>query len=119
MDTIILSYNIARLLDDYHQGSRQWLYDRVNTWLCDCINQAAHNGHGGSERMTRVEAVPDGQSSRFFLMLADAGMGKSVFSAVMHTKLTMHANKEEGMLLVGGSNAFWGQDWSMLFGGAV
>lgn len=52
---IIRSYGIANLLDEYHHGSRQWLYKEVDEWL-----QRSQGGEGGSD------------ASRLFLLLADA-----------------------------------------------
>lgn len=55
MSDIIRSYGIANLLDEYHHGSRQWLYKEVDEWL-----QRSQGGEGGSD------------ASRLFLLLADA-----------------------------------------------
>ncbi len=30
---VVASYNLSSLLTQYHPGSRQWMYDRVNSWL--------------------------------------------------------------------------------------
>ncbi|GFH09203.1 WD_REPEATS_REGION domain-containing protein [Haematococcus lacustris] len=78
------SYRIAQLLDEYHPGSRQWMYDQVNDWL----NASSSSSPGGQ-----------GAASRLFLLLADAGMGKSVFSAVMHTKLVVRGNKDSSLVM--------------------
>ncbi|KAL6759842.1 hypothetical protein V8C86DRAFT_1227862 [Haematococcus lacustris] len=79
---VIRGYRIAQLLDEYHSGSRQWMYTRVNDWL----NASSNSSPGGAAT-----------ASRLFLLLADAGMGKSVFSAVMHTKLVVRGNKDSGL----------------------
>lgn len=87
------SYGIARLLAEYDPGSRKELYKKVNKWLDTCAAEANKQG-----------AVPfgqDQQTSRAFLLLAEPGMGKSVFSAAMHTKLTARTNKEHNLILVG------------------
>ena len=76
MALVIISYAIPKLTTQYHEGSRQWMYDAVYTWLDAATLEAKECGDG-------VAAV----QSRLFLVLADAGMGKSVFSAVMSTKL--------------------------------
>ncbi|KAJ9532875.1 hypothetical protein QJQ45_010968 [Haematococcus lacustris] len=84
MAEVMRSYRIAQLLDEYHPGSRQWMYDRVNDWL-----NASSSCSPGDE----------GAASRLFLLLADAGMGKSVFSAVMHTKLVVRGNKDRNLVM--------------------
>jgi hypothetical protein len=97
------TYGIARLLDEYHPGSRQWLYNKVNAWLeaCDAAMRRYAGPVGGSGGVGNVPEGPAaGQPSRMFMLLADAGMGKSVFSAVMHTKLTVEANREGRLALV-------------------
>ncbi|KAJ9527505.1 hypothetical protein QJQ45_025765 [Haematococcus lacustris] len=81
---VIRGYRIAQLLDEYHSGSRQWMYTRVNDWL----NASSSSSPGGAAT-----------ASRLFLLLADAGMGKSVFSAVMHTKLVVRGNKDSGLVM--------------------
>eukprot|EP00798_Chlamydomonas_sp_ICE-L_P009671 gene9671-8494_t len=67
---IIQSYNVTRLLGDYVEGTRGWLYDDVNKWLAAAMTSGC-----------------DLASSRAYLLLGDPGMGKSVFSAVLHTRL--------------------------------
>jgi len=48
------SYGISSLLDEYHRGSRQWMYDKVNIWLDMSLGATT------------------GDASRLFLLLADA-----------------------------------------------
>ncbi|KAL6756673.1 WD40-repeat-containing domain protein [Haematococcus lacustris] len=81
---VMRSYRIAQLLDEYHPGSRQKMYNEVNDWL----NASSSSSPGGQ-----------GAASRLFLLLADAGMGKSVFSAVMHTKLVVQGNKDSSLVM--------------------
>ncbi|GFH09406.1 WD_REPEATS_REGION domain-containing protein [Haematococcus lacustris] len=81
---VIRGYRIAQLLDEYHSGSRQWMYTRVNDWL----DASSSSSPGGVAT-----------ASRLFLLLADAGMGKSVFSAVMHTKLVVRSNMDSGLVM--------------------
>lgn len=96
---IIRSYNIACLLDEYHPGSRQWMYDKLNAWLDACITPSTK-----AQAVEKSAEGPSGaagaQPSRAFLLLADAGMGKSVFSGVVHTKLTVRVNTD-GLIMVG------------------
>lgn len=81
---------VASLLDEYVQGTRTWLYDKISTWL----DQALCGQLAGDEA-----------ASRMFLLLAGAGMGKSVFSAVMHERLVAFASgghrKRSPVILVG------------------
>lgn len=83
----IQSYDIPRLQHDYHHMSRQWLYDMVMQWLDVCAGKAESSG-------------TDIKASRAFLLLAGPGMGKSVFSAAMHTKLTVRADLKQDIILV-------------------
>ena len=76
MAVVINSYALPKLTTLYHNGSRQWMYDKVCAWLDAATLKAKDCGDG----MAAAQ-------SRLFLVLADAGMGKSVFSAVMSTKL--------------------------------
>ena len=78
---VMNSYNINVLLDEYMPGTRDWMYRKVNSWL-DAASSAA------------ADATP-----RLFLVLAGAGMGKSVFSAVMHTKLFGRANRDSNVMM--------------------
>ena len=77
------TYNIAALLSEYQAGTRQWMYDEVDDWL-----------HGGSSAGSTAEP------SRLFVLLAMAGMGKSVFSAAIHTKLLALTNKDSNVVMV-------------------
>ena len=74
---VMNSYNISGLLDEYMRGTRDWMYAKVDSWL-----DAA------------VDTTP-----RLFLLLAGPGMGKSVFSAVMHTKLFGRANRDHNITM--------------------
>ena len=87
---IIRSYNITTLLEDYVEGTRQWLYDDVRAWL-DATNLSGSSGAAGQPQ------------SRMYLLLGGPGMGKSVFSAVMHTKLISRSVKRGNVELVRGT----------------
>ena len=76
MSGVINSYGVSSLLDEYEAGSRMWLFGRLTAWL---------------------DALAEAHPKRMFLLLADAGMGKSIFSAVAATKLLVRENK--GMLV--------------------
>ena len=78
---VMNSYNISVLLDEFMPGTRDWMYKKVNSWL-DAASSAA------------ADTTP-----RLFLLLAGAGMGKSVFSAVMHTKLFGRANRDRNVTM--------------------
>ncbi len=69
---IISSYKIVNQLSEFVPGSREWLYQELTAWL--------------------DRGVTEGDSSgRMFLLLAGAGMGKSVFSAVVSWQPYIHA----------------------------
>ena len=63
---IVRSYALSKLTTQYHDGTRQWMFDKVDEWVRS-------------------------KASRLMLMLAGPGMGKSVFSAVMSQKLKVRA----------------------------
>ncbi len=105
----IAAYAVATLLDEYHHGSRAWLYDEFAAWLNgQAPPPTADEGgaDGAGDRTTKLNGGGasggggDGAASRMFLLLAGPGMGKSVFSAVMHTKLAVLANKRAELVLV-------------------
>ncbi len=83
---LIASYGVPILLDEFHPGTRQWLFDDFNAWL------EGGGGHGDSEG-------GGGPASRSFLLLAGPGMGKSVFTAVLQTKLDMRKNRAGAQLV--------------------
>ncbi len=60
---IIQSYGTSLLLESYVPGTRQWLFDRVNSWLSVAIQAS------GAEAAVR---------SRMFLLLAGPGMVSGV-----------------------------------------
>lgn len=80
MAEVIASYKVSTLLSEYELGTRQWMYDEVFAWLDSSV------------------AVP--ASSRMFLLLAGAGMGKSVFSAALSSMLEVRTNRDPDLVLV-------------------
>jgi hypothetical protein len=50
------TYGVASYLDEYHDGSRQWMYDRVDEWLDNTLKNTD-------------------EAKRLFLLLADAVTG--------------------------------------------
>ena len=93
VDGVIRSYGVSNLLDEYERGSRLWLFDRLTAWL-DSVIITPGQGAGAEGR-----ADP----SRLFPLLADPGMGKSIFSAVAATKLAVWENKQaQHVVLVSG-----------------
>lgn len=78
---VIERYSIEALAATYLPGSRQWMYDKISAWL-DSITNRIHTWAPDSDN-----AAGPQRPSRICLLLADAGMGKSVFSAVLNTKL--------------------------------
>ncbi|KAG1659246.1 hypothetical protein FOA52_004691 [Chlamydomonas sp. UWO 241] len=69
-EEVIRSYRQHELLEQYVDGTRQWLLDDVREWV-------------------RAVLLPSstGPKSHMFLLLAGPGMGKSVFSAVLAQRL--------------------------------
>lgn len=80
---IIQSYKISSLVAQYVEGTRQWLNDDINKWLD-----------------VATASTSDDKSSRMFLLLAGPGMGKSVFSAVMHTHLMARPDEKSHVKMV-------------------
>ena len=72
---IIASYNIPLLLKEYLINSREWMLKEVEEWL------------------VRGPAASPG--AQLFVLLADPGMGKSVFSAVL-TSAVLIAQQQQG-----------------------
>lgn len=72
------------MVSQYVEGTRQWLYNEVNGWLA---------------RATACDG--DEKPSRMFMLLAGPGMGKSVFSAVMHTHMMARPAEERHVKMVG------------------
>lgn len=72
LDELINSYSLPQMAAEYVEGTRQWLYIDANRWLS--------------------EGTLDSPSSRMFILAAEPGMGKSVFSAVVDTKLVARKN---------------------------
>ncbi len=85
MEDVICGYKVAALLDQYVQGSRLWLYKRVEQWLDSTVA-------GSSATCPSIMAL-----------LAGPGMGKSVFGAVMQAKVTARTRKDT-IVLVSGAN---------------
>lgn len=95
------SYALADLLQDYLDGSRQWMYDKVMAWLRAQQQQqqleAAAAGQlqaaaaaAAGQPAASTPAGSQGQHQHVFLLLAEAGMGKSVFTAsLVHFKLPL------------------------------
>ena len=92
---VILTYNISALLSEYRAGTRQWMYDEVDAWLRGSSSAGPDEPAGGSS-----VACGDAAPSRLFVLLAMAGMGKSVFSAAIHTKLLALTNKDSNVVMV-------------------
>lgn len=79
---IIDSYHISDVLVDYVTGTRQWLFNELMSWM-------------KSEPPQQSVSVNQTGRHRMFVLIAGPGMGKSVFSAVVQTKLTAQAYDEE------------------------
>lgn len=75
VDAVVNSYALSKLTTQYHDGTRLWMYETVDTWL-------------------------KAGESRLMLILAGPGMGKSVFSAVMVQKLHVLLNSQRDLVLV-------------------
>ncbi|KAG1654153.1 hypothetical protein FOA52_002590 [Chlamydomonas sp. UWO 241] len=69
-EEVIRSYRQHELLEQYVDGTRQWLLDDVREWVGAVLLPAS-----------------TGPKSHMFLLLAGPGMGKSVFSAVLAQRL--------------------------------
>jgi hypothetical protein len=84
---ILESYNIDGVFHEYHPGTRSWLYDSAKDWLL------SHHPSNGSQS--------DEALHRMFLLFAEPGMGKSVFSAAIHKQLIENRTKSlKGFKLV-------------------
>ena len=84
---IIASYNIPLLLKEYLINSREWMLAEVEEWL--------------------TRGPPASPGAQLFVLLADPGMGKSVFSAVLTSAVLIAQQQKEGA--GGGSSASVGR----------
>eukprot|EP00798_Chlamydomonas_sp_ICE-L_P014373 gene14373-20376_t len=81
MGHIISSYKVSQMLSDYVPHSREWMYEEMVRWL----DAGLLEEEGGSHTDTGE------WSSQVFLLVAPAGMGKTVLSAVMRNKLVVRS----------------------------
>jgi len=105
---IISSYSVATLLDEYVEGTRQWMFDHVNAWLHTALGSTHSGSPAGASAAASAsasEAAPAGPdippNSRLLLLLAGPGMGKSVMSAAMEAKLMVRTHKNHRLVQVG------------------
>ena len=92
---MIASYNIDGVFSEYIPGTRKWLYDAANEWLMS--NRP--NGSGASNSTGSPQE--DEAIRRMFLLFAEPGMGKSVFSAAIDDQLIKNRTKSlKGFKLV-------------------
>ena len=70
-------------------------------WMTGCVGSSAVSLVGGGGMDAAASGGGGGEASRLFVLLAAAGMGKSIFSAVIDTQATVLANdKEANAILV-------------------
>lgn len=81
MGHIISSYKVSQSLSDYVPHSREWMFEEMVRWL----DAGLLEEEGGSHTDTGE------WSSQVFLLVAPAGMGKTVLSAVMRNKLVVRS----------------------------
>lgn len=74
-------------------GSREWLYQKVTSWLDASLQQQQQP----QEQAREPHALAS--ESRMFLLLAGPGMGKSVFSAVVRNKLLARSSAGAGLVV--------------------
>jgi len=92
---------VATLLDEYVEGTRQWMFEYVNVWLHTALG-SIDSGSTPCFAATASSAGPDiPPNSRLLLLLAGPGMGKSVMSAAMETKLMVRTHKNHRLVQVG------------------
>lgn len=76
MPTFIADYGTHELVKKAKSTHRSWLHTKFDDWL------AALCSLGVDEKTVQL------RQKRMFMLLADAGMGKSVFCAIVNKKLT-------------------------------
>ena len=80
---------MAGVLAEYIPGTRKWLYDEANEWLMS--HRPEHSNASDNDKALE----------RMFLLFADPGMGKSVFSAAIGEQLIENRTKSlKGFKLV-------------------
>jgi hypothetical protein len=97
VEGMMLSYDIKTKLSEYVLGTRDWLFEELDRWIMTNNGDSEPNlVHildrmsqlwGGSIQPQLPQLPKTHNSSRLLLLLAGPGMGKSVFSAVVHLKL--------------------------------
>ena len=103
------SYNLDALKASYTRGTRLWLYNDINAWLSASV-YTTHSGvalplplGGPPDELpltsgTCTAATSSSTSGLMYMLLAGPGMGKSVFSASVDSKLA--ARVDQGIELV-------------------
>lgn len=91
-DETVASYNLPQLAAEYVQGTRQWMYDEADKWLSSQTAPSQAGAIWGPAAAANGAAA----ASRMFILAAEPGMGKSVFSAVVDTKLVARRNAAMG-----------------------
>lgn len=107
-EEIIESYHISDVLAEYVKGTRQWLLNELMSWMneetassdaaLDRKSALAVKESEGADKEEATGAVDLMGRHLMFVLVASPGMGKSVFSALVHTKLTAQEfyHQEEG-----------------------
>ena len=92
---MIYSYNIDGVFSEYIPGTRKWLYDAANEWLM------SNRPHGSGASNSDAPPQEEEAMRRMFLLFAEPGMGKSVFSAAIDDQLIKNRTKSlKGFKLV-------------------
>eukprot|EP00955_Chlamydomonas_euryale_P106978 365738-Chlamydomonas_euryale.AAC.17 len=79
---LIASYGMQRRLQEYLHTTRIWLYREVNAWVAGVLD---------APRAAPAAARPRADADRMFVLLAGPGMGKTVFMAALHKRLSAFA----------------------------
>ncbi len=100
---VIRSYNIDLLKSQHIPGTRQWLYSDMDKWLqlgleehqSSSIDDAPDSDHASSTAVSpsTPAAPPSSLKHKMYMLLADPGMGKSIFSAMVEAKLSERSDQ--------------------------
>ncbi len=102
---MIQSYDINTKLSEYLCGTRDWIFKELDQWIMTNNGDSEPNPVHIPELMSQlwVGSVQTQNCSRLFLLLAGPGMGKSVFSAVVPSKLKMLQDPKSKTILASDS----------------
>ncbi len=106
---VIRSYNIDLLKGQHIPGTRQWLYSDMEKWLQLGLEEHQRSSIDEAPDLAPASSTAGSPSTiappsilkhKMYMLLADPGMGKSIFSAMVEAKLSERS--DQGVKVVSG-----------------